>query len=144
VGDLLGDLALDDEPHERLRVHLQAFLSYGDLQPRPAAQLGLSTRTRWQYRVRKAVELLGEPLETHHQPTLSSPSGPASTWGRAMLAPPSSDLIDPPPPFFRPGSAESHNNLAAANAQGDNEARDSGGRSLSPPTSSADAGAAHS
>jgi DNA-binding PucR family transcriptional regulator len=84
VWRLLGDLALDDEPHERLRVTLQAFLSYGTYTA-TAAQLGLH-KNSVQYRVRRAVELLGEPLETHHT-DIELALRACQHLGRAMLRP---------------------------------------------------------
>lgn len=58
VQDVLGDLALDDEPHARLRETVHAFLSCGGSYAAAAVQLGIH-KNSVQYRLRKAEEVLG-------------------------------------------------------------------------------------
>lgn len=58
----LGDLALDDEPHARLRETLWAFLSAGCSYTAAAQQLVLHKNTV-QYRVRRAEEARGRPVQ---------------------------------------------------------------------------------
>lgn len=64
VRTTLGDLALDDEPHARLRETLWAFLSSGCSFTAAAQQLILHKNTV-QYRVRKAEEALGHSVKEH-------------------------------------------------------------------------------
>ena len=62
VRGVLDDLALDDEPHARLRETLWAFLSTGGSYTAAAQQLILHKNTV-QYRVRKAEEARGRPVQ---------------------------------------------------------------------------------
>lgn len=61
VADTLGDLALDDEQHERLRDTLRVFLAAGGSYTAAASQL-MMHKNSVQYRVRKAEEMLGRPV----------------------------------------------------------------------------------
>jgi hypothetical protein len=61
VRSVLGELALDDEPHARLRETLWAYLSSGSSLATAAAGLHLHKNTI-QYRIRKAEEARGRPL----------------------------------------------------------------------------------
>ncbi|GAB88793.1 PucR family transcriptional regulator [Gordonia rhizosphera] len=58
VGETLGELAIDDEPHARLREGLSAFLGSGGSLSAAADQLGCHKNTIHN-RVRRAEELLG-------------------------------------------------------------------------------------
>ncbi|WP_405136442.1 helix-turn-helix domain-containing protein [Nocardia sp. NBC_01388] len=64
VAETLGRLVLDDEPHARLRETLRAFLRTGGSYVTTAQQLGLH-RNSVLYRVRRAQEEIGRPLEPH-------------------------------------------------------------------------------
>jgi len=57
----LGDLAIDDEPYDRLRATLQVFLSTGSY--KATAERMMLHKNSVQYRVRKAEEALGAPIE---------------------------------------------------------------------------------
>ena len=57
----LGDMALDDEPHGRLRDTLQVFLSTGSYTA--TADRMVLHKNSVQYRIRKAEEALGAPIE---------------------------------------------------------------------------------
>jgi DNA-binding PucR family transcriptional regulator len=57
----LGDLAIDDEPHDRLRDTLQVFLSTGSYTA--TAERMVLHKNSVQYRIRKAEEALGAPIE---------------------------------------------------------------------------------
>jgi DNA-binding PucR family transcriptional regulator len=59
---VLGDLALDDDPHRRLRETLWVFLSARGSYTAAAAELMLHKNTV-QYRVRKAEEARGRSLK---------------------------------------------------------------------------------
>ncbi|MEU3274552.1 helix-turn-helix domain-containing protein [Saccharomonospora sp. NPDC006951] len=61
VEDTLGDLAIDDEAHERLRATLRVFLATGGSYTASAAKLTMH-KNSVQYRVRKAEELLTRPV----------------------------------------------------------------------------------
>ncbi|HEY1971584.1 MAG TPA: helix-turn-helix domain-containing protein [Pseudonocardia sp.] len=61
VRSVLGELALDDDPHARLRETLWAYLSSGSSLATAAAELHLHKNTI-QYRIRKAEEARGRPL----------------------------------------------------------------------------------
>ena len=61
VSDVLGSLALDDEPRARLRDTLRTFLQCGSSYTLAASQLGMHKNTI-QYRLRKAQEELGRPV----------------------------------------------------------------------------------
>lgn len=61
VADVLGDLALDDEQHERLRDTVGAYLRGGGSLAAAAAELHLHKNTV-QYRLRRAEEVRGRPL----------------------------------------------------------------------------------
>lgn len=61
VADILGALALDDEPHARLRETVRVFLSSGGSYAAAAAHLGMH-KNSVQYRLRKAEEVLGRPV----------------------------------------------------------------------------------
>lgn len=61
VAEVLGGLATDDEPHERLRVTLDAYLSSGGSLAAAAAELHLH-KNSVQYRLRRADEVRGRPL----------------------------------------------------------------------------------
>ncbi|GAA4366033.1 PucR family transcriptional regulator [Nocardioides caricicola] len=62
VREVLGDLALDDEPHERLRESVRVLLAHGGSHTAAAAEL-LVHRNTVLYRVRRAEEARGRPLE---------------------------------------------------------------------------------
>jgi DNA-binding PucR family transcriptional regulator len=64
VGETLGRLALDDEPHARLRETLRVFLATGGSYVSAAEQLALH-RNSVHYRVRKAEEQLGRPIQVN-------------------------------------------------------------------------------
>jgi DNA-binding PucR family transcriptional regulator len=57
----LGDLAIDDEPYDRLRGTLQVFLSTGSY--KATAERMMLHKNSVQYRIRKAEEALGAPIE---------------------------------------------------------------------------------
>jgi DNA-binding PucR family transcriptional regulator len=57
----LGELATDDEPHARLRDTLQVFLSTGSYTA--TAERMVLHKNSVQYRIRKAEEALGAPIE---------------------------------------------------------------------------------
>ncbi|HEX4248316.1 MAG TPA: helix-turn-helix domain-containing protein [Pseudonocardia sp.] len=61
VRSVLGELAVDDDPHARLRETLWAYLSSGSSLATAAAELHLHKNTI-QYRIRKAEEARGRPL----------------------------------------------------------------------------------
>ncbi|MBN6042201.1 CdaR family transcriptional regulator [Amycolatopsis sp. 195334CR] len=61
VEETLGELALDDEQHERLRETLRVFLTVGSSYTAAAERL-LMHKNSVQYRVRRAQELLGKPV----------------------------------------------------------------------------------
>ncbi|MBP2182589.1 hypothetical protein JOM49_004115 [Amycolatopsis magusensis] len=61
VEDTLGELAQEDEQHERLRDTLRVFLAEGGSYTAAAERL-LMHKNSVQYRVRKAQELLGRPV----------------------------------------------------------------------------------
>ncbi|AXB42340.1 PucR family transcriptional regulator [Amycolatopsis albispora] len=61
IEDTLGDLATDDEQHERLRETLRVFLTVGSSYTAAADRL-LMHKNSVQYRVRRAQELLGRPV----------------------------------------------------------------------------------
>jgi DNA-binding PucR family transcriptional regulator len=81
----LGGLAVDDEPHARLRDTLLVFLQSGGSYKATAEQLVLHKNTV-QYRIRKAEESLGRPAaENRHDVELALQ---ASRWlGSAVLQP---------------------------------------------------------
>ncbi|MGX7677534.1 PucR family transcriptional regulator [Jatrophihabitans sp. DSM 45814] len=60
----LADLAIDDEPHERLRETLLLYLSTGSYRE-TAAQLTMH-KNSVHYRLGKAREALGAPIDKHH------------------------------------------------------------------------------
>lgn len=62
VREVLGDLALDDEPHERLRESVRVLLAHGGSHTAAAAELSVHRNTVL-YRVRRAEEARGRPLE---------------------------------------------------------------------------------
>jgi DNA-binding PucR family transcriptional regulator len=62
VRDTLADLAIDDEPHARLRETLQVFLSTGASYTATAERMTLH-KNSVQYRVRKAEEALRVPIQ---------------------------------------------------------------------------------
>jgi DNA-binding PucR family transcriptional regulator len=57
----LGDLAIDDEPYDRLRATLQVFLSTGSY--KATAERIMLHKNSVQYRIRKAEEALGSSIE---------------------------------------------------------------------------------
>jgi DNA-binding PucR family transcriptional regulator len=61
VWSVLGELAVDDDAHARMRETLWAYLSSGSSLATAAAELHLHKNTI-QYRVRKAEEVRGRPL----------------------------------------------------------------------------------
>jgi PucR-like helix-turn-helix protein/diguanylate cyclase with GGDEF domain len=61
VQGVLGDLAVDDEPHERLRETARVLLAHQGSHTAAAAELSLHKNTV-QYRQRKAEEARGRPL----------------------------------------------------------------------------------
>lgn len=61
VADVLGDLATDDEQHERLRHTLDAYLGSGGSLAAAASALHLH-KNSVQYRLRRAEEVRGRPL----------------------------------------------------------------------------------
>jgi DNA-binding PucR family transcriptional regulator len=60
VWGMLADLALDDEPHARLRETLQVFLSTGSYTT--TAERLVLHKNSVQYRIRKAEDALGGPI----------------------------------------------------------------------------------
>jgi DNA-binding PucR family transcriptional regulator len=88
----LADLATDDEQHARLRDTLRAFLASGGSYKTAAEQLMLHKNTV-QYRIRKAEESLGRPLDGNRLNVELALL--ASHWlGPAVLRPPASDRRD--------------------------------------------------
>ena len=63
VQEVLGDLAIDDEHHARLRETLHVFLSTGGSYAAAAARLSMH-KNSVHYRVQKAEEILGRPIRT--------------------------------------------------------------------------------
>ncbi|MCO7197314.1 CdaR family transcriptional regulator, partial [Pseudonocardia sp. McavD-2-B] len=61
VAEILGDLAIDDEQHARLRDTLAAYLRGGGSLVAAAGELHLHKNTV-QYRLRRAEEVRGRPL----------------------------------------------------------------------------------
>lgn len=59
--DILGPLAIDDEPYARLRETLRVFLASGCSYLQAAVELGMH-KNSVQYRLRKAEELRGRSL----------------------------------------------------------------------------------
>jgi DNA-binding PucR family transcriptional regulator len=57
----LGDMAIDDEPYARLRDTLQVFLSTGSYTA--TAERMVLHKNSVQYRIRKAEEALGAPID---------------------------------------------------------------------------------
>jgi DNA-binding PucR family transcriptional regulator len=81
----LAGLATDDEHHARLRETLLAFLRSGGSYKATAEQLTLHKNTV-QYRIRKAVESLGQPLDGYRNEVELALQ--ASHWlGAAVLRP---------------------------------------------------------
>ncbi len=66
VQDVLGNLAIDDGPHARLRETLHVFLSTGGSYTAAAARLSMH-KNSVHYRVQKAEEILGRPLRTEER-----------------------------------------------------------------------------
>jgi hypothetical protein len=66
VADVLGELAHDDEPRERLRDTMRAFLASGSSYTMAASKLGMHKNTV-QYRLRKAEEELGKQIRDHRR-----------------------------------------------------------------------------
>jgi DNA-binding PucR family transcriptional regulator len=64
VWGTLTDLALDDEPHARLRNTLQVFLRTGTYTA--TANLPALHKNGVQYRIRRAEDALGAPIEDRH------------------------------------------------------------------------------
>jgi hypothetical protein len=84
----LGALAIDDEPRARLRETARVFLSAGGSFTAAAEQLTLHKNTV-HYRVRKAEEIIGRPLQESRLDVELALS--ACRWlGAAVLQPPSS------------------------------------------------------
>jgi DNA-binding PucR family transcriptional regulator len=61
VGETLGGLVVDDEPHARLRESVEAFLDTGGSLTAAAERLGCHKNTV-QYRIRRAEEVLGRSV----------------------------------------------------------------------------------
>jgi DNA-binding PucR family transcriptional regulator len=88
VHSTLGALAIDDEPGARLRETARVFLSAGGSFTAAAEQLTLHKNTV-HYRVRKAEEIIGRPLQESRLDVELALS--ACRWlGPAVLQPPSS------------------------------------------------------
>jgi DNA-binding PucR family transcriptional regulator len=88
VHSTLGALAIDDEPRARLRETARVFLSAGGSFTAAAEQLTLHKNTV-HYRVRKAEEIIGRPLQESRLDIELALS--ACRWlGPAILQPPSS------------------------------------------------------
>ena len=88
----LADLADDDEHHARLRDTLRAFLASGGSYKATAEQSMLHKNTV-QYRIRKAEESLGRPLDQNRLGVELALL--ASHWlGPAVLRPPAADRRD--------------------------------------------------
>jgi DNA-binding PucR family transcriptional regulator len=66
VQEILGDLAIDDEPHARWRETLRVFLSTGGSYTAAAARLSMH-KNSVHYRVQKAEEILRRPLRTEER-----------------------------------------------------------------------------
>jgi DNA-binding PucR family transcriptional regulator len=88
----LANLATDDEHHARLRDTLRVFLASGGSYKTTAEQLMLHKNTV-QYRIRKAEESLGRPLDANRLNVELALL--ASQWlGPAVLRPPAGDPRD--------------------------------------------------
>jgi DNA-binding PucR family transcriptional regulator len=85
VRDTLADLALDDEPHARLRETLQMFLSTGASYTATAERMTLH-KNSVQYRVRKAEEALRLPIQDRRA-ELELALRACQYLGRAVLRP---------------------------------------------------------
>jgi DNA-binding PucR family transcriptional regulator len=66
VQDILGKLAIDDEPHARLRETLHVFLSAGGSYTAAAVRLSMH-KNSVHYRVQKAEEILGKSVRTEER-----------------------------------------------------------------------------
>jgi DNA-binding PucR family transcriptional regulator len=84
----LGDMAIDDEPHSRLRETLWVFLSTGSYTA--TAERMVLHRNSVQYRIRKAKEALGSPIEDRRA-DLELALRACRYLGRAVLRPVASD-----------------------------------------------------
>ena len=89
VHSTLGALAIDDEPQARLRETARVFLSTGGSFTATAEQLMLHKNTV-HYRIRKAEEILGRPVQESRLDVELALS--ACRWlGPAVLPPPPAD-----------------------------------------------------
>jgi DNA-binding PucR family transcriptional regulator len=89
VHSALGALAIDDEPQARLRETARVFLSTGGSFTATAEQLTVHKNTV-HYRIRKAEEILGRPLQETRLDIELALS--ACHWlGSAVLAPSPAD-----------------------------------------------------
>jgi hypothetical protein len=82
VWTTLGELALDDEQHARLRDTLRVFLTTGSYTA--TAERMMLHKNSVQYRIRKAVEALGSPIE-HRRADLELALRACSHLGGAVL-----------------------------------------------------------
>jgi hypothetical protein len=84
----LGDMAIDDEPHSRLRETLWVFLSTGSYTA--TAERMVLHKNSVQYRIRKAKEALGSPIEDRRA-DLELALRACRYLGQAVLRPVASD-----------------------------------------------------
>jgi DNA-binding PucR family transcriptional regulator len=89
----LGDLAIDDEPHERLRETLEIFLSTGSYTATAARML--LHKNGVQYRIRKAKEALDAPIDDRRA-DLELALRACHYLGRAVLRPATEQGAWPP------------------------------------------------
>lgn len=86
VADTLGQLALDDEQHGRLRETLRVFLATGGSYSAAAQQLSMH-RNSVHYRVRKAEEVLGGSIEDADRLDVEIALKTCHWLGRSVLTP---------------------------------------------------------
>jgi hypothetical protein len=86
VQEILGNLAIDDEQHGRLRDTLHVFLSTGGSYTAAAARLSLH-KNSVHYRVQKAEEMLGRPVPTEERLEVELALLACQWLGPAVLTP---------------------------------------------------------
>jgi hypothetical protein len=86
VQEVLGNLAIDDEHHARLRETVHVFLSTGGSYTSAAARLSLH-KNSVHYRVQKAEEMLGRPVRTEERLEVELALLACHWLGPAVLAP---------------------------------------------------------
>ena len=103
VHSTLGALAIDDEPQARLRETARVFLSTGGSFTATAEQLMLHKNTV-HYRIRKAEEILGGPLQRAARCRAGAVGVPLA--GLSRLAAPTRRSLTGAPSTTRPRQAD--------------------------------------